>query len=403
MDPEAFEHHLLSPVGRGDLPRDGFEGVAGGALCGDLVRFGVRLDGERVAAAGFAASGCGALSASASAAVTLVRGRSLLDAARVSVGSVAEELGGLSAGKLHAAELVVDALHAALGAAVRSAADLAPSPSRVLVAMSGGVDSAVAALRCIGEGDAVAVTLELWRDADNDDEASCCSASAVRRARSLAHGMGLPHVTLDLREEFRAGVVRPFLDGHAAGETPNPCVLCNGFVRLDALVEVADRLGAASLATGHYARVADDGDGPLLRRAADDAKDQSYMLAGLSPATLARLRFPLGELTKPEVRALAEEARLAVARTPDSQDLCFLAGTGSARSSPGTAGSGPPRATSSTSTAACWPAMTGFSRSPWASAGGSASAAASRSTCSRPTRLAARVVVGRARTCARRA
>ncbi len=191
--------------------------------------------------------------------------------------------------------------------------------------MSGGVDSAVAALLA-GEN-AAAVTLELWADPANDAEASCCSAHAVRLARAVAHRMGLPHFTLDLREEFRAGVVDPFLAGHAAGVTPNPCVGCNGHVRLDAMVEFADRLGAATLATGHYARTTADG---LLRAAADPAKDQTYMLAAVAPATLARLRFPLGDLTKPQVRALAAEAELPVASKPDSQDLCFLAGTGKA-------------------------------------------------------------------------
>jgi tRNA-specific 2-thiouridylase len=171
------------------------------------------------------------------------------------------------------------------------------------------------------------VTLELWADPANDAEASCCSAHAVRLARSVAHGMGMPHLTLDLRDAFRAGVVEPFLAGHAAGETPNPCVRCNGHVRLDAMVELAERLGAEDLATGHYARRTADG---LLRAAADPAKDQTYMLSALSPASLARLRFPLGELTKPQVRALAAEAELPVAGRAESQDLCFLAGTGKA-------------------------------------------------------------------------
>src|SRR4029077_3741048 len=128
-------------------------------------------------------------------------------------------------------------------------------------------------------------------------EGSCCSASAVAQARQLAHGMGLPHITLDLRQEFRAGVVEPFIAGYAAGETPNPCVGCNGHVRLDAMLELADRLAATTLATGHYARTAesDDARGPLLRAAADAAKDQTYMLAALRPESLARLRFPLGE------------------------------------------------------------------------------------------------------------
>jgi tRNA-uridine 2-sulfurtransferase len=150
----------------------------------------------------------------------------------------------------------------------------------------------------------------------------------VRSARAIAHKMGLPHFTLDLREGFRAGVVDPWLAEHAQGLTPNPCVRCNGHVRLDAMVAFADRLGAATLATGHYARQTDEG---LLRAAADDAKDQTYMLAALGRATLRRLRFPLGELTKPEVRALAREHDLPVASKPDSQDLCFLAGTGRER------------------------------------------------------------------------
>ena len=197
--------------------------------------------------------------------------------------------------------------------------------------MSGGVDSAVAALLAQRDGrDVVAVTLELWADEEHDGERSCCSADAVRGARAVAHGMGLPHLTLDLRDAFRAGVVDPYLAGYAAGETPNPCVRCNGHVRLDAMLDLAERLGAADLATGHYARVVDDGEGPLLRAAADPAKDQTYMLAALSAESLARLRFPLGELRKPAVRALAQQAGLPVAARPDSQDLCFLAGTGRA-------------------------------------------------------------------------
>ena len=149
----------------------------------------------------------------------------------------------------------------------------------------------------------------------------------MRSARALAHRQGLPHLTLDLRDEFRAGVVDPWLAGHAAGVTPNPCVRCNGAVRIDAMLDLAERVGAAALATGHYARVGSDG---LLRAAVDDAKDQTYMLAGLAPSSLARMRFPLGELTKPDVRDIAERAGLPVARHPDSQDLCFLAGTGRA-------------------------------------------------------------------------
>jgi tRNA-specific 2-thiouridylase len=189
--------------------------------------------------------------------------------------------------------------------------------------MSGGVDSAVAALLAAREREVVAVTLELWADPENDGERSCCSAQAVRGARELAHRLGMPHFSIDLRAEFRAGVVDPWLSEHAQGLTPNPCVRCNGEVRLDAMLDLAERLGAAKLATGHYARV----QGGLLRVAADESKDQSYALAALGTDSLARMRFPLGELAKTRVREIAERAGLAVARRPDSQDLCFLAGT----------------------------------------------------------------------------
>jgi tRNA-uridine 2-sulfurtransferase len=321
MADERFAHYL--EAARGHVPDGAHTGAAGGAACGDLVRISLAVRGERVAGAGADAAGCGAALAAAGAAVALVDGRPVLEAARVDAEAIARELGGLSPGKRHAAELAADALHRALGAAVR-ADGLAPvDPDRTLVAMSGGVDSAVAALLCGDE--AVAVTLELWASPENDSEASCCSASAVRSARALAHGMGLPHFTLDLRAEFRAGVVEPWLRDHGAGLTPNPCVRCNGSVRLDAMLDFADRVGAARLATGHYARLTEDG---LLRAAADAAKDQAYMLAALPPESARRMRFPLGELDKPAVRELAERAGLPVARRPDSQDLCFLAGTG---------------------------------------------------------------------------
>ena len=316
-----LREHLERPHGRGLTPHGASTGAAGGASCGDLLRISLRLDGERVAAAGFDAHGCGSAIAAGSAAVALIEGRSLLDAARIGPEQIAAELGGLIPPKRHAAELAADALHRALGQAARSQAGLEHTAARVLVAMSGGVDSAVAAV--LAGSRAVAVTLELWSDAENDGSASCCSPQAVRSARALAHGLGLPHLSLDLRAEFRAGVVEPWLAEHAAGLTPNPCVRCNGAVRLDAMLELAERLGASALVTGHYARTQDG----LLRVAADPAKDQSYMLAALEPESVKRMRFPLGELRKQAVRELAQRMALTVAGKPDSQDLCFLAGT----------------------------------------------------------------------------
>jgi tRNA-uridine 2-sulfurtransferase len=331
VDALAFEHHLTSPQGHRRVLDGDFTVTADGGSCCDRMSVSLATDGERVTDAGFDADGCGAATAAGSAAVTLVRGLHLFDAARIGAGAIAEELGGLSPAKIHVADLAADALARALGAAARGRARLAApvDGARTLVAMSGGVDSSVAALLCAQDSEALAVTLELWADPENDAEQSCCSSSAVAQARALAHSLGLPHFTIDLRDEFRAGVVEPFIAGYAGGETPNPCVGCNGHVRLDAMLELASRLGAAELATGHYARTAerDDPAGPLLRVATDQAKDQSYMLAALDPASLARMRFPLGELTKPEVRALAGAAGLPVASKVDSQDLCFLAGT----------------------------------------------------------------------------
>jgi tRNA-specific 2-thiouridylase len=331
VDTLAFEHHLTSPQGQEHLPDDGFAVTAGGGSCCDRIQVSISVAGDRVLDAGFVAHGCGAATAAGSAVVTLARGATVLDAARIGVREITDELGGLSPAKLHAAEVASDALARALGSAVRARAALKPPPAgvRTLVAMSGGVDSAVAALRCAQAGETATVTLELWSDSENDAERSCCSATAVSQARALAHSLGLPHFTIDLRDEFRAGVVQPFIDGYAGGETPNPCVGCNGHVRLDAMLELADRLGCETLATGHYARTAEQEHdaGPLLRAAADPAKDQTYMLAALSPSSLARMRFPIGELTKPEVRELAAKAGLPVASKADSQDLCFIAGT----------------------------------------------------------------------------
>jgi tRNA-specific 2-thiouridylase len=217
--------------------------------------------------------------------------------------------------------LAVDALANALGPVFRAE----PRAGRVAVAMSGGVDSAVALLHA--GRNAVGVTLRLWLDPHGPDaERACCSPDAVLTARRTCHELGLPHVTLDLREEFRAAVVQPFVRGYAAGETPNPCIRCNGSFRFAELLAFARRAGAERLATGHYARVVEHRGRRLLSRGADARKDQSYMLASLDPTVLEALWFPLGEQTKDETRAEATAAGLAIAERAESQEACFLAG-----------------------------------------------------------------------------
>jgi tRNA-specific 2-thiouridylase len=329
----AFEEHLHGPRGRGALAGAPASGAAGGAACGDLIRIGLRVANGRVEEAGFDASGCGAVVAAGSAVVTLLEGRSFLDAARIGPDDVDRELGGLLPSKAHAATLAADALHRALGAAAKDAPALVLAireelqPRRTLVAMSGGVDSAVAAQIALDAGDdVVGVTLELWSDPNGDGTKSCCSPQAVTGARALAHRMGIPHITLDLREEFKREVVDDFVAEHEAGRTPNPCVRCNGLVRFGEMLQLADALQADRLATGHYARIARDETGPLLVAAVDDRKDQTYMLARLTPSELERIWFPLGDREKPAVRQYARDARLPVAEKQESQDLCFLAG-----------------------------------------------------------------------------
>ena len=218
-------------------------------------------------------------------------------------------------------ELAVDALANAIGPVFRAA----PKEGRVAVAMSGGVDSAVALLRA-GRA-AIGVTLRLWLDPNGPDaERACCSPEAVIAARATCHALGVPHVTLDLREEFRRAVVGPFIRGYAAGETPNPCIRCNGSFRFAELLDFAERAGASRLATGHYARIVDHRGRLLLARAADPQKDQSYMLARLDPRFLERIWFPLGDQTKEGTRAEAAAAGLAAASRSESQEACFLAG-----------------------------------------------------------------------------
>ncbi|MBK5246742.1 MAG: tRNA 2-thiouridine(34) synthase MnmA [Peptostreptococcaceae bacterium] len=201
---------------------------------------------------------------------------------------------------------------------------------KVLVGMSGGVDSAVAAALLIDQGyDVIGVTLNLWdgkKKSDCNTGKTCCSLEDVEDARAVAYHLGIPFYVLNMKELFKEKVVDYFIDSYLKGETPNPCVACNQYIKFDAMLEKAISLGCDYISTGHYARKAFNSKSGrfLLKKAADPSKDQSYVLYMLKQNQLERLLFPLGDLKKTDTRNIAKEKGLRVFEKPDSQDICFV-------------------------------------------------------------------------------
>jgi tRNA-specific 2-thiouridylase len=198
---------------------------------------------------------------------------------------------------------------------------------KVVVAMSGGVDSSVAAALLKEQGyEVTGMMLRLWSEPGREDSNRCCTPDSMAQARRVAAKLDIPFYVIDAKDVFRETVVQYFLDGYARGETPNPCLICNRKIRWTFLLDHALALGADFMATGHYARIRKSDEGHQLLRAVDKNKDQSYVLHVLDQKRMQKALFPIGDYTKPEIRAIAERHGLPTASRKDSQDLCFLAG-----------------------------------------------------------------------------
>ena len=226
---------------------------------------------------------------------------------------------------MNAPLLIPERLSDGLIAAARDAVGL-PAGTRIVAAMSGGVDSTVTAALLARAGyDVVGVTLQLYdHGAAIQKKGACCAGQDIHDARTAAEGLGIPHYVLDYESRFKQQVIEDFADSYLRGETPIPCIRCNQTVKFRDLLDVARDLGAEAMATGHYVRRAVGRGGPELHRALDAARDQSYFLFATTVDQLTYLRFPLGGLPKPAVRAAAAELGLSVADKPDSQDICFV-------------------------------------------------------------------------------
>lgn len=306
-------------------------GCAGDSECGTFVKFGLEWAEGKIARAHFWSREIGTNTFAASVAsqlAKLCKGMTVYEAARLGRTSTNCDDTAL------ASEMVAeDAFHHALGVyvmqAMRKRETVPTRDNSILVAMSGGVDSAVCLFKSAdrANSDILGCTLRLWIDPKSPDpDRACCAPDSVRRARHTCHEAGYGHLSLDMRHAFQEHIVKPFIEDYKAGETPNPCVSCNGNFRLHELVYCANALGFDRIATGHYAQTVDRDGLIFVKRGIDPKKDQSYMLSRVPQEIISRFWFPLGGQTKVESRKQAADLGLVQAKIKGSQEVCFLGG-----------------------------------------------------------------------------
>ncbi len=315
--------YFKEPPQIGPLDSANAIGEAGGG-CGDYVRIYLKIAQGKVADAAFQASGCPVAIAGAGACAELAAGRSFLEAAQISTRTITERLGDAPESRDSCLNLSALAIARALENYKRSNKLSLEYANSVLVAMSGGVDSSVTAVKLSREAHGViGVTLRLHNFAPSEST-KCCSTADITDAKRIAADADFPHMVVDMIKEFKEEVIDDFCRNYLSGRTPNPCVECNRNIRFTHLIRTAQDLGAAKIATGHYVRIIKKGSEYEVARARDLSKDQSYMFWAATQEVLARYLTPLGELKKDEVRDLAHSLGLHVATKPESQDVCFV-------------------------------------------------------------------------------
>lgn len=349
MLPDNIHRHFQNPYNRRELSGAAGTGRAGMRECGAEISIYIDFQGEEISEASFEASGSRAIIAAGSVFVRRLEGLDWRKAAAIPPDAIYMSLvengkdntervllsapaacddSNATGSLAQACRFAIEALHRAFEDSLERGnfpEAASTEENSVLVAMSGGVDSSTACLleHQSGKG-VIGVTMRLLRE--EGGASSCCSSESIDQARQVCHSLGIPHLTVDYTRSFHRLVVENFINEYLEGRTPNPCTTCNGSFRFPALVDLASRLGAGSVATGHYARITEtDGDW-WLARGKDSGKDQSYMLWGIDRPLLPRLEFPLGNFEKRETRRLARNAGLSVHNRVDSQDVCFIRG-----------------------------------------------------------------------------